>query len=115
MLVGRRDLDQGDIDRKALGEEPRDLGEKDGRVIGPALVHGLAQVRAHEERVRPEGLTVLRPIEGSVAERQELEDLHIAELLAPGAEGQEERPRNARVRRDRDAVAALHEANRVLG
>ena len=53
--VGRRDLDQRDVEREHAGaEQPRDLAQEDRHVVGAPLLDRLADVRADEERVDPE-------------------------------------------------------------
>ena len=51
-LVGRRKLDERDIDRQpAVGEEPGDLEEEHRRVVGPSVGHGLPAASADEQRI----------------------------------------------------------------
>ena len=55
VLVGRRDVDERHVDRLAARrDQARDVGEVDGHEVGAALVDGLPDVRAGEERAVPE-------------------------------------------------------------
>ena len=51
VLVGRRDVDEGDVHRDGpRADEAGDLGEEHRHQVGTALVDRLAHVRAREER-----------------------------------------------------------------
>ena len=67
VLVGRRGLDEGHVDRHlARGEQPFDFAEEDRRVVGAALLDGLAHVGAEEQSVVAEMAFVLGPDIGRV-------------------------------------------------
>ena len=59
-MVGRRALEQGHIDGHGAGpEQAFDLAQENGRVIGAALLHGLAHVGGDEQGVGAEVAFVL--------------------------------------------------------
>ena len=64
-----------------LVEEPRDLVEEDGDVIGPAVVHRLAVGRPHEERVVPEAPRDLRPAQGVLPDQEAVGQLNVLQLV----------------------------------
>jgi hypothetical protein len=52
MRIGRRYLDEGDINRHvAAFEKGFHLAQKDGRVIGAAIIDRLADIASHEQCV----------------------------------------------------------------
>ena len=83
MLVGRRDVDEGDVHRNhARADEPGDLGEEHRHPVGAALVDGSPHVRSREERPVAERPGVRRVHVGGGAERQQVRDLDVAQLAA---------------------------------
>ncbi len=82
VLVGKRCLDEGDIEfDDALADQGRNLGKKQGRVVGKPLVDGIAGVVTDEKRIEPEiALEFFMGI-GRHAQGPDMEDLGVEKCL----------------------------------
>jgi len=107
VLVRLGDLDQRDVDDEAArAEERRDLGEEHRRVIGAPRVHRLARIRADEERVVAEALVEARLGVRRDAERHDVDDLGVFEVVAR-RESTDERLRLPGTASNEDASAVM--------
>ncbi len=116
VLVGRRDVDQSDIDRHlAARDQGRDVVQVDGHEIGPPLVDRGADVGAGEER--PVAEVALHPGRhvGRRGESQDVHDLDILEFRSASHHGIDEQGRRVAPGVDPHPVAGPDVLDRVLG
>ena len=113
--IRRRDFDQRDIDRHlAAFEQPFDFAEIDGRVIGAAVVDGLAHVAADEHRVVAEVARHLRRHVGRAAHGHHVDDFYIENIGRAPDQRFDQRFRLGAARLNVDAHSGLHAAQRLV-
>ena len=116
IVVRRADADERDIDREAVRpEEIGHLRKEDRRVVRAGLVHGVAHAVADEERVGAEITGILGLGVRSDAERQDVDDLGVGQVVAIGRHRPHQLLRLAAGRPDEHAVAGADSLHRVGG
>ena len=106
VLVGRRDLDQGYVDRHLAGVNRLfDFAEEDRGVVGAALLDGFAHVAAEEQSVVAEVAFVLGAHIGRSPEREHVHDFNVVQFWGPFQEGVDQRLRGGAAFVNPDAVA----------
>ncbi len=115
VVVGRRQLEQGRVERDgASAEQPGDVGKKDRHEVGATLCHRRAYVGAAEERHRAQPAGHRRRDEAARAGGVQMEEPY-ALHVAPAGQRVEQRHRRRRGAVDEDAVAALHVRDHIGG
>ena len=66
-----------------MTEQIRDFGQKDGGIIGPSALHGVAHVRPDEERIMAKDALIFGVNVGRVGEGQNMDDLHVTQFRGP--------------------------------
>ena len=85
VLVGRRHLQERDIERHLAGrEQVLDFAEEDGSVVGSSGRHRLAHIGPQEQSVVPEMSLVLRQSVVGPAEAEHVDNFDVAQTGGPG-------------------------------
>ena len=114
MSIGRRDVDQDDVERDgAAQEESRHVRQEDRHVVGTTLVDRGPCIGPDEERPMPEMAGHLGSQVRTRPLRVEVDDRDVAQLLRPIDEGVEEDRRRGRGAMDIDPVARSNDAGRL--
>ena len=92
MPVGRTGLHERDVEGELAGaEEVLNFAQENGRVIGAALLNGLANIPAQEQAVVAEMAFELRASVGGVAEREHVDQFDVVEFAGTTHESVDER------------------------
>ena len=95
-------------------EEPGDLAQEDGCVVGPAVLDGLPHVGADEERVVTEGALVDRVHVGGNPEGEQMDELHVRHHAGALDQRPEQLLRRGAAGAYQDALARADHLDRLL-